>query len=54
MCGFDALMEAAHYKRLSQAEWETADREEFTVSVFGGFLKGKNIFPFIFFQYFLL
>lgn len=24
-------MEAAHYKRLSQAEWETADREEFTV-----------------------
>ena len=29
--GFDALMEAAHYSRLSQAEWETAEREEFTV-----------------------
>jgi hypothetical protein len=25
-------MEAAHYHRLSQAEWETAEREEFTVS----------------------
>lgn len=31
VCGFDALMEASHYKRLSQAEWETAEREEFTV-----------------------
>ena len=31
MCGLDALMEAAHYHRLSQAEWDTAEREEFTV-----------------------
>ncbi len=31
VCGLDALMEAAHYHRLSQAEWETAEREEFTV-----------------------
>lgn len=31
VCGLDALMEAAHYSRLSQAEWETAEREEFTV-----------------------
>lgn len=29
---FDALMEACFYTRLSKAEWETADREEFTVS----------------------
>ncbi len=48
VCGFDALMEAAHYNRLSQAEWETADREEFTVSVFGGFLK-----EFLFFNIFI-
>jgi hypothetical protein len=33
VCGFDALMEAAHYSRLSQAEWETADREEFTFTM---------------------
>ena len=33
MCGFDALMEAAHYARLSREEWETAEREEFTVGV---------------------
>ena len=30
--GFDALMDAAHYSRLSRQEWETAAQEEFTVS----------------------
>ncbi len=29
--GFDALMDAAHYSRLSRQEWETAAQEEFTV-----------------------
>lgn len=29
--GFDALMDAAHYNRLSRQEWETAAQEEFTV-----------------------
>ena len=30
MSGFDALMDAAHYSRLSRQEWETAAQEEFT------------------------
>mmetsp|Transcript_19840 Transcript_19840/g.59942 ORF Transcript_19840/g.59942 Transcript_19840/m.59942 type:complete len:665 (-) Transcript_19840:1314-3308(-) len=33
VCGFDALMEAAHYARLSREEWETAEREEFTFTM---------------------
>jgi len=28
--GLDALMDAAHYSRLSRQEWETAAQEEFT------------------------
>ena len=31
VAGFDALMDAAHYSRLSRQEWETAAQEEFTV-----------------------
>ena len=31
--GFDALMDAAHYSRLSRQEWETAAQEEFTVGL---------------------
>lgn len=31
--GFDALMEAGFYTRLSKGEWETADREEFTFTM---------------------
>lgn len=31
MTGFDALMDAAHYTRLSKQEWEVAEKEEFTV-----------------------
>lgn len=31
VAGFDALMDAAHYTRLSKQEWEVAEKEEFTV-----------------------
>ena len=31
VAGFDALMSAAHYNLLSKQEWETAEKEEFTV-----------------------